>query len=188
MIKYLYTIGAKNKPYITDENTQYDVTKCPKCGSGKTEIKELGAYLPYYGEMFGLIWQSGLIGTQSSIDFLLSQGINLFTTERAKITFNIKYKSLIVGNFYWIKPNTVLTLDTDNGPGPVVVCKICGRRSWEGKNLKLPRFNEKIESDFFLIKDTWINIVSEKFVDVAKKVPNGCFLDFEHWYYEEKEN
>lgn len=189
MMKHLYTVSGKNRPYITDKGTKFeDIVKCPICGPANADIKELAAYLPNSSKIFGLIWQTGIIGPQNSVDFLRDHGINQFTTEYAKVKFGRNCKNSIDSKFFWIKPTAILELDTDNGPGPVVVCEICGRKTWREKNLLLPRFKEKVESDFFLIKDTWAVIVSEKFIKVAKKVPYGCYLEFEPWYYEEKDN
>jgi hypothetical protein len=183
----LYSVHDKHKPEVWDRGTQYtgpDLFICEKCGgSPQWEIFKLGAYLPNRDKTFGLIHPvGGIIGSEKSVQYLKQSGINEFTVEEAVVTFG--KTNLITDEFYWIKPTKIVELDTDNGPGPVVVCQECGRRMWKEKNLTLPRLKDKVDSDLFQIKYTFTIIVTEKFIEVARKVPDGCYLEFEPWHYE----
>lgn len=180
----LYSVDAKTRPEIWDKGTTYaSETRCKDCNNQINKVVKLGAYLPNWAKPFGLISTiNGMIGSEKSVQHLQENGIDKFSIEEAVVTFGQAFSD--EGAYYWIKPNEEIELDVTNGPGPVLVCQKCGRRIWKEKNLTLPRFKEAFDSEILLVKYTWIVLVTEKFIHVAKEVSEGCYLDFQPWYFE----
>lgn len=178
----LFEINSKNIPSIYDSNTIYSVSKeCPKCKRQKTSIDVLGAYLPTFKHAFGLISPlGGIIGSKKAIEHLINNDIKGFSIENAVVTYGKRNDK--EEEYYWIKPLHEIELDSEKGPGTVIMCNECNLGIWndkEGLNIVKKPFS----SDLLIIKNTWKILCTERFMDIAKKTPDKCYLDFEEWNY-----
>ncbi|MEH7512077.1 hypothetical protein V7146_05000 [Gottfriedia acidiceleris] len=182
----LFRINSRNIPPIYDKNTIYGRSAvCSECDSSETTIERIGAYLPTFKHTFGLINPlGGIIASKEATHYLRDNDLNGFTIEEALVTFGERESEN--EQYFWIKPTEKIELDAEKGPGPVVDCDKCGRRMWnenEGINILKSSFS----SDLILVNHTWITLCSERFMEVAKKVPNKCYLSFEEWNYSIKD-
>lgn len=178
----LFRINSRKIPSIYDKNTIYKRSAvCSECESWESTIERLGAHLPTFQHTFGLISTTGgIIASKEATNYLRDSSLNGFVFEEAHVTFGERESEN--EQYFWIKPTGKIELDAENGPGPVVVCDKCGRRMWnekEGINILKSSFS----SDLLLVNHSWITLCSEKFMKVAKKVPNKCYIGFEKWSY-----
>lgn len=180
-----YAICSRNVPSIYDSNTVYNSTRdCNHCKGIKSDIGVLGAYLPTFKYEFGLIAPlGGIIGSKGAIEYLRENGINSFSTDKAVVTFGKRNSLNDNEEYYRIKPIDEIELNGDLGPGSVVVCEKCNRRTWNDKE-GIHIVKNLPSVDLLVIKHTWIIICSERFMNIAKKVPNKCYLTFDDWKYQ----
>lgn len=182
-MQILYYAFSKESPQIIDKSV-YNTISCKECGHEIREIIKLGVYLPKAKKTFGIIATlGGLIASEKSVDYLYSEGIKDFEVQNAEVTFGNGIQD--GDKFYWIKPIEQIELDVKRGPGPEITCNVCERREWKDNGITLPKVMTIISSEVSQIKYTWLYIVSDNFIKISKKTPNGCYLNFEPWYYDE---
>jgi hypothetical protein len=180
----LFHVGRKEHPSVYDRGTIYKIIKKCSCCQGITEIEKMGLFLPSWGKPFGLIKSiGGIVASKKAVDYLLQIGLNEFEIKPASVLWG--KRSISNENYYEIIPKNILELDTNVGPGPVVVCNECGRNEWQEKNMELPKLKDTINSHIFKIKNTLMIIVDKFFIDKVLKVPDGNYLDFKEWFYQQ---
>jgi len=178
----LFKISSRNTPSIYDSNTIYSSSeKCTHCGGNKVDISILGAHLPTFIHNFGLIKPlGGIIGSKNAVEYLRDNDIQDISIEKAVVTFG--KRDFVNEEYFRIKPIQEIELNSEIGPGPVIVCEKCNRRMWSYKEgihiVKSPP-----SADLLLIKHTWSLLCTERFMKIAKKVPDKCYLNFEQWDY-----
>ncbi len=175
----LFKISKRNTPSIYDSNTIYSSSEeCTKCGRHKTDISVLGAYLPTFNKSFGLIKPlGGIIGSKEAIKYLKDNNLHGFSIEEAVVTFG---RRGFIKPYFRIKPNYEIELNGEKGPGPVIKCNQCNVKGWNDK-IGIHIVKNLPPGDLFVIQNTWVLLCSERFMKIAKSVPDKCYLTFEQW-------
>jgi len=174
----IYSINSKPRPSIWDAGTKYKkVPTCPQCDRSEHIRLTLGATFPTWKKSFGIVQALGAyVVSKEGLDYLKNNNIMQF--EIIDLFIEFKKRDSLGEEYFALIPNTLV--DIDNGIGPVV-CSMCGISVWREDDWQIHKIKGDVPSDIFRINHSWHDLATEHFIDVIKKIPGGCYLNFTEW-------
>lgn len=178
MKQIIYRVSSKRSPSIWDKGTEFmETTKCIECNRKPCIVLSQGVFFPSYAKDFGIASVlNGFIVSENGYQYLKDNGIEEFEIGKVNILF-AKRKSVEV-NYLWIRP--IFMVDLDNGSG-AEICSKCNLGTWKDADWELHKIKGPITSNIFRVRHSWADFCTERFKQVVKSIPGGCFLDFKKW-------